>query len=198
MSEETRQRFRLEYAWDCAKIVEGRIDRLIAKRIHPFSGKEQNGWCVAGSVRRKLPTVKDLDLNVVPRQWLDIEETKWEFAEACVGKELLSDKEKQATGLVRLDRDSPEIVVEIRFMPWEQWGAALMAWTGSADYNENCRGVAKKKGLTLNEHGIRRIGEDHYIPGAGASEASVCRTIRIPWLHPWEREGSCFPRRPSA
>ncbi len=181
-----------EYALACAEIVGGRIDRFVARKVDA-SGKERRGFCIAGSYRRRLPSVGDVDLVVVPKNWLDIEEIHWEFAEACVDKELLSSGSAEAHGMVRFDNDSPEIQVDMWFTPWDQWGAALMCWTGSDEYNRNYRGLGKKRGLSVSHLGVKRDGQ--LIPGSGVSEASVCKTIGIPWLHPWERVSSCFPKQ---
>jgi DNA polymerase (family 10) len=46
------------------------------------------------------------------------------------------------------------IDIDIKIVPKESWGAGLMMWTGSKEENIRLRGIAKGKGLKLNEYGL--------------------------------------------
>lgn len=44
--------------------------------------------------------------------------------------------------------------IDIKIVPKESWGTGLMMWTGSKEENIRLRGIAKGKGLKLNEYGL--------------------------------------------
>jgi DNA polymerase (family 10) len=49
--------------------------------------------------------------------------------------------------------------VDVRIVPEANFGAALMYFTGSKDHNVKVRGLAQKKGMTLNEWGLYKLDE---------------------------------------
>ena len=49
--------------------------------------------------------------------------------------------------------------VDLRIVPAENFGAALLYFTGSKDHNVKLRGLALDKGLTLNEWGLYKLAE---------------------------------------
>src|SRR5438034_1171296 len=49
--------------------------------------------------------------------------------------------------------------VDLRVLADEHFGAALLYFTGSKDHNVKMRGLAQKKGMTLNEWGLYKLDE---------------------------------------
>ena len=49
--------------------------------------------------------------------------------------------------------------IDIRFVPWNSYAAAILYFTGSKDFNTNMRSIALSKGYTLNEYGIYKLVE---------------------------------------
>src|SRR5436305_15033165 len=49
--------------------------------------------------------------------------------------------------------------VDLRVVPEENFGAALMYFTGSKEHNVKIRGLALKKKMTLNEWGLYKLAE---------------------------------------
>ena len=47
--------------------------------------------------------------------------------------------------------------VDLRIVPAESFGAALQYFTGSKDHNVVLRGLAKQRGLKINEYGVFRV-----------------------------------------
>lgn len=47
--------------------------------------------------------------------------------------------------------------IDIRLIPLDSYGAALLYFTGSGDFNKNMRTYALKKGYTINEYGIYKL-----------------------------------------
>jgi DNA polymerase (family 10) len=65
----------------------------------------------------------------------------------------------------------------------------LQYFTGSKEHNVHLRGLAKSRGLKINEYGVfklRQQAEDEYV--AGASEADVYGTLELPVFAPELRE----------
>jgi DNA polymerase (family 10) len=74
--------------------------------------------------------------------------------------------------------------VDVRVVPEESYGAALQYFTGSKAHNIAIRRMAQDKGLKINEYGVFR-GERRI---AGKTEASVYKTVGLPWIAPELRE----------
>jgi DNA polymerase (family 10) len=77
------------------------------------------------------------------------------------------------------------VQVDLRVVPAESFGAALQYFTGSKEHNVILRGMAKDRGLKINEYGVFR-GEERI---AGSEEADVYATLDLPWVPPELREG---------
>ena len=50
--------------------------------------------------------------------------------------------------------DNPPRRIDIRFIPYDSYPAALLYFTGSKDFNTKVRNIAKKKGYKLSEYGL--------------------------------------------
>ena len=74
--------------------------------------------------------------------------------------------------------------VDIRFLPEESYGAALLYFTGSKDFNVKMRKTAIKKGYLLNEYALFEKGE--YI--AGASEEEIFDKLEMKYVEPEKRK----------
>ncbi len=74
--------------------------------------------------------------------------------------------------------------VDLRVVPEDSFGAALQYFTGSKDHNVVLRGMAKDRGLKINEWGVYR-GEEKI---AGANEKDVYATLELPCFPPELRE----------
>jgi DNA polymerase (family X) len=74
--------------------------------------------------------------------------------------------------------------VDLRVVPADSFGAALVYFTGSKAHNIVLRGLAKDQGLKVNEYGVFR-GEDRI---AGRTEEEVYATLDLPWFPPEIRE----------
>ena len=131
---------------------------------------------VAGSYRRRRDTVGDLDILVTSDQG------------PAVGDRLVSYDnvvEVLAHGLTRTTvvlRSG--LQVDVRAVPEESYGAALLYFTGSKAHNIALRGLANERDWKLNEYGLfsgkRRI--------AGASEEEVYQKLGLAYIPPELRE----------
>lgn len=138
-----------------------------ARRLCSFllaSGFRQVEVC--GSVRRAKPEVGDLDLVVAGElDWLREPACPWRYVDGGDRKATIEFQGMQ----VNIVRAEPE-----------EWGAALLYFTGPQQYNIAYRARAKRMGLKLNEHGLWR-GE-HRV--AGRTEEEVYQALGKEWKEP--------------
>ena len=74
----------------------------------------------------------------------------------CVLK-IINKGKKRVRVLIKTDEGSLE--GDIRIVKSEHVPAAMMYFTGSKNLNIRMRGIAKSKGMQLNEYGIKKDGE---------------------------------------
>jgi DNA polymerase (family 10) len=161
---------------------------------------------VAGSYRRGRETIGDLDLLV------DAEDANAVMDQLGRFEELATVLGRGDTKMsIRLGRG---LQIDLRVVPSKSFGAALQYFTGSKDHNVVLRGMAKDRGLLLNEYGVFRVqgkprGNNKSAPGsaggspsevepdtnpdspnyiAGRTEEEVYATLDLPWFPPEIRE----------
>lgn len=109
---------------------------------------------VAGSYRRKKKTSGDIDIllsseTFILKEAIDVL-NKWN-----VVTDILSMKSEKFMGVCHCPSGNyHNIRVDIVFLPEEQYGAGLLYFTGSKEFNVDMRFNAKKQGLRLNQHGL--------------------------------------------
>ncbi len=131
---------------------------------------------IAGSYRRGKDTVGDLDVLVVARDAAK--------AMDCFGA-YPGVAEVLARGDTKMSvRLQSKLQVDLRVVEAESFGAALQYFTGSKSHNIVLRGMAKDRGLKINEYGVFR-GEKRV---AGRTEEEVYRAVDLPWIPPELRE----------
>lgn len=131
----------------------------------------------AGSYRRGQETVGDIDLLAVSTDPPQAMSRLVEFAGVA---EVLARGNTKTS--VRL---ATGLQVDLRVVPEESFGAAWQYFTGSKQHNVVLRGMAKARGLKINEYGVFR-GDDCV---AGRSEQDVYATLELPCFPPELREG---------
>jgi DNA polymerase (family 10) len=168
IAEQVSGRLLLANAW---AVAHGLADRL---RSVPGVTRVE----VAGSFRRRRDTVGDLDLLVCggsPALVMEAFTTHDRVAEVMARGETRS--------AVRL---ADGLQVDLRLVPEESFGAALLYFTGSKEHNIELRRVANDQGLTLNEYGLVR--EQDASPVAGRTEKDIYRALGMDWIPPELRE----------
>lgn len=143
---------------------------------------------IAGSYRRGRDTVGDLDILVDsdnPNEVMD------RLAELPAIESTLGRGDTKMS--VRLGN---ALQIDLRIVPAESFGAALQYFTGSKDHNVILRGLAKDRGLKINEYGVFRITGNEQETGpsagqyvAGRTEADVYAALDLPLFPPELREG---------
>ena len=131
----------------------------------------------AGSYRRMKETVGDLDILLESDNNEKVIKKFKDFPE--VKKVLESGETKTSVIIEGLD-----IQMDLRVVPKESFGAALMYFTGSKDHNVRIRSIALKRGLKVNEYGVfkgdRRV--------AGKTEEEIYKLLKLQFIPPEIRE----------
>lgn len=131
---------------------------------------------VAGSFRRMRETVGDLDILVTAAEDSPVMQRFTAFEDVA---EVLSAGGKRASVVLKSG-----LQVDVRVVAEASYGAALCYFTGSKAHNIAIRRIAQKLGLKVNEYGVFR-GETRI---AGEDEASVYRSVGLPFIPPELRE----------
>jgi DNA polymerase (family 10) len=134
---------------------------------------------VAGSYRRRKETVGDLDVLVLSADGPTVMDHFTDYED--VG-EVRSQGETRST--VEL---TSGVQVDLRVVPPESYGAALMYFTGSKAHNVALRDRALETGLTINEYGVFRDDDDEERV-AGETEAEIYDLFDLPFIVPELRE----------
>ena len=131
---------------------------------------------VAGSARRRKETIGDIDILAVS----DIPER---VMEKFIKLPFVSDV--AAAGPTKTSvRLKWGLNADLRVVPKESFGAALLYFTGSKDHNVKLREIAIKKGLKLNEYGLFKGRKSV----AGKTEKEVYKALGLHYIEPEMRE----------
>lgn len=139
---------------------------------------------VAGSIRRGLETIGDIDLLVSadPKKRGDI----IEFFTGMDGvRKIIARGDTKVSVVV----DQAHRQVDMRIIDEEEWGAALLYFTGSKEHNIHLRQMAKDRDLKINEYGLFETkGGKRKV--AGKTEESIYKKLGLSWIPPELRENS--------
>lgn len=139
---------------------------------------------VAGSYRRRKETIGDIDLLAIASQPVPVMERFRGYAQ--VDKVLMAGDTRSTVVL------GSGLQVDLRVVPAECYGAALVYFTGSKEHNVKLRRRAVERGLRISEYGVFRVHEE----GAetegecigGNEEAEVYASVGLAWIPPELRE----------
>jgi len=131
---------------------------------------------IAGSLRRRKETIKDIDILVAS------EEPKYVinfFTKMPEVKRVLARGPTKST--VILDNN---IQADVRVVGKTSFGSALLYFTGSKEHNIALRELAIKKGYKLNEYGLFKGAKKL----AGKTEEDVYKKLGLKYIEPELRE----------
>src|SRR3989344_4793193 len=155
------------------------LARAIEERLR--ARKDVVRAVAAGSLRRRKETIGDIDILVISEH----PEAVMDFVAGMPEVVRVYGKGGTKTS-VRL---SSGINFDVRVVPEESYGAALMYFTGSKDHNVALRGLAIKKGYTLNEYGLfKGTKEKKGKLAAGKTEEEIYRVLGLEYIEPEMRE----------
>jgi DNA polymerase (family 10) len=156
---------------DALPLAEG-----LAAELEAVPGVAAVAWC--GSLRRFAETIGDVDLVVSA---VAADEVMKAVVRHPMVKEVVGSGGTKTSVLTHA-----EMQVDVRVVTAEQYGAALVYFTGSKSHNVALRQRAIDRGWLLNEYGLFDGGE----PVASTTEESIYRALDLPLIPPPLRENS--------
>ncbi|HLE85090.1 MAG TPA: DNA polymerase/3'-5' exonuclease PolX [Thermoanaerobaculia bacterium] len=178
-----RSRFAL---WEADRAVEPLVGYL---RACP----EVERLEVAGSYRRRRETVGDIDLLAIATEPEPVMARFLGYPQ--VARVEMSGPTRASVGL------GSGLQVDLRVVPPESYGAALVYFTGSKEHNIRLRQRGLDRGLRVSEYGVFREEDRAARPEkaherdplagervAGAEEAEVYDSLGLAWIPPELRE----------
>lgn len=136
---------------------------------------------LAGSLRRRKETIGDIDIIASARA----RDSRQIVAQLLALPEVDRVLAKGETKVSFLTRDM-QTQVDIRIVQEEQYGAALLYFTGSKEHNVRLRELAKQKGWKLNEYGLFDAATDRLL--AGKTEEEIYSLLDLQFIPPELRE----------
>lgn len=146
---------------------------------------------IAGSFRRRSETVGDLDVLARAREGRE-EAIMGRFVKFPSVDRVVSAGVTKGAVVLRSGLE-----VDLRIVPRESWGAALLYFTGSKEHNVALRARAVRQGLRVNEWGVFRVpdGQDDEERTddigerlGGTEEEDAYRILGLEWIPPVLRE----------
>ena len=143
----------------------------VVKRLGPYCTKIE----VAGSIRRRKPWVKDVDIVLIPSD-------SWNLSQQVRG---LGRAQISGNKLKRINHNG--VQVDLYFATAETWATLLLIRTGSKENNIRLATLAKRRGWRLAANGDGLFNEKRERI-AGDSEESIYKALGLPYQEPWERQ----------
>jgi len=133
---------------------------------------------LAGSIRRRKETIRDIDLLVVSKQPQKVMQFFTKIPEI---KQVLSSGEMKSTIIL-----NNNIQVDLTIIEESSYGSALQYFTGSKEHNIQLRELAKKNNMKLNEFGLFNLVDNKKI--AGIKEIEIYEKLGLSYIPPELRE----------
>lgn len=148
--------------------------KRMVESLRQKTGSRKIEW--AGSLRRMKENIGDIDILATGP---DKEKIVQVFTHLPEVKEVLASGETKAAVIVEGGTQ-----LDLRVVEEDSYGAALQYFTGSKAHNIHLRGIAKAKGIKVNEYGVfkgkKKIG--------GKDEKDIYRALGMDWMVPELRE----------
>jgi DNA polymerase (family 10) len=132
---------------------------------------------VAGSLRRRKETVRDIDILIVSKRPALVMS---EFVKLPLVKEVLAHGETKSSVIAKENN----MQVDVRVVDDKSFGSALMYFTGSKEFNIKLRQLAIKNDYKINEYGVFR--KEMYL--GGRTEEEIFSLLKIQYIPPELRE----------
>ena len=151
------------------------------------AGKAVASVTPAGSLRRGKETIGDLDLLVT----LADGHTSQKHVDAVAAHILkfpgIDQKLAHGENKVSFTLENG-MQVDVRLLEKENFGAALLYFTGSKEHNVSLRGRANDMGYTLNEYALSTLKAERRV--AGRSEEQIYARLKLDYIPPELRENT--------
>ena len=169
-----------------------RVDKVRAAAADLIAHIEKFGSGIAsitpaGSLRRGRETVGDLDLLLTLAEGQTGQKRIDAIAEHILKYPRIDQTLAHGGNKVSFTLDSG-LQVDVRLLEKENFGAALLYFTGSKEHNVKLRGRANELGYTLNEYCLATLKAERRV--AGTTEAEIYAKLKMDFVPPEMRENS--------
>ena len=171
-------RFLISTAEDAAVAIAEHIKKV---------GKAVDSVTPAGSLRRGKETVGDLDLLVTLADGFTSQKYVDALAEHILKFPDIDQKLAHGENKVSFTLTNG-LQVDVRLLEKENFGAALMYFTGSKEHNVALRGRANDMGLTLNEYVLATLKGEKRV--GGRTEEEIYAKLKLDFVPPELRENT--------
>ena len=151
------------------------------------AGKGVDSVTPAGSLRRGKETVGDLDLLVTLADAFTSQKHVDALAEHILKFPDIDQKLAHGENKVSFTLTNG-LQVDVRLLEKENFGAALMYFTGSKEHNVALRGRANDMGLTLNEYALATLKGEKRV--GGRTEEEIYAKLKLDFVPPELRENT--------
>ena len=171
-------RFHLNTAEDAAEKIIAHIKK---------AGKAAESVTPAGSLRRGKETVGDLDLLVTLADGHTAQKQVDALATHILKYPGIDQKLAHGENKVSFTLENG-LQVDVRLLEKENFGAALLYFTGSKEHNVALRGRANDMGWTLNEYQLATLKGEKRV--AGRTEEEIYGKLKLDFIPPELRENT--------
>ncbi|MDH5615612.1 MAG: DNA polymerase/3'-5' exonuclease PolX [Acidimicrobiia bacterium] len=152
------------------------VAREIVAALASVEGVESIEY--AGSLRRFRETIGDIDILVAAR---DRNAVMAEFLDLAVVKDVLGKGETKSSVVTH-----GGMQVDLRVVDPDQYGAALLYFTGSKAHNIRLRQLALERDWTLNEYALSEVESGKVV--ASKTEETIYEALGVSFIEPPLRE----------
>src|SRR5271169_4724462 len=171
-------RFHIDVAEDAAIAIVAHIKK---------AGKPVHDVTPAGSLRRGKETVGDLDLLVTLADGHTAQKEVDEVAKHILEYPGIDQTLAHGENKVSFTLEDG-LQVDVRLLEKENFGAALLYFTGSKEHNVTLRGRANEMGYTLNEYALATLKSEKRV--AGRTEEEIYGKLKLEFIAPELRENT--------
>src|SRR6266446_2771501 len=172
-------RFLLSRTEAAAEALRAHIQKAASKAVESVTP--------AGSLRRGKETVGDLDLLVTLSDGHTSQKHVDELAKHILAfpgiDQTLAHGENKVSFTLQ-----DGLQVDVRLLEKENFGAALLYFTGSKEHNVTLRGRANDMGYTLNEYALATLKSEKRV--AGRTEEEIYSKLKLDYIPPELRENT--------
>lgn len=189
----------LKYLFDIEKrIPHKEIEMIEAFLNYKISEKYGLKFIICGSYRRQTETSGDIDIifySDTIKTEKELQNSQEDYLPNIIKElkkcrflidDLTIKGNTKYMGLCRYSRAHPARRIDIRFVPENVLGSAMLYFTGCGDFNKNMRTFALKKGYTINEYGIYYLDTKKKIETHG--EEDIFHTLGLEYVEPSDRK----------
>ncbi len=152
--------------------------RFVINALKDINGVRQIDYC--GSLRRGRETVRDIDILVDAK---DAQSVMDAFVKLHIVKSINAHGETKSSIMTKRN-----VQIDLRVVDQAAYGAALMYFTGSKNFNIKLRQIAIQQKRKINEYGVFDVSVKKEKCLASRTEKECFKALDLPYIPPELRE----------